>query len=78
MKLYYNLTECVRQQLNSVILPSLVFRKLYKMIVKFGVYSTFAGKHLVLVTDIEKADPEFAFDNPGFRGEFRTNLYLLQ
>lgn len=48
------------------------------MIVKFGVYSTFAGKHLVLVTDIEKADPEFAFDNPGFRGEFRTNLYLLQ
>ncbi|KAK7602453.1 hypothetical protein V9T40_008042 [Parthenolecanium corni] len=25
------------------------------------------GKHLVLVTDIEKADPEFAFDNPGFR-----------
>ncbi|XP_065199725.1 nucleolar protein dao-5-like [Planococcus citri] len=25
------------------------------------------GKHLVLVTDVEKAEPDFAFDNPGFR-----------
>lgn len=32
-------------------------------------YFSFTGKHLVLVTDVEKAEPEFAFDNPGFRGE---------
>lgn len=29
----------------------------------------FTGKHLVLVTDVEKSDLEFAFDNPGFRGK---------
>lgn len=36
----------------------------------------FAGKHLVLVTDVEKADPEYAFDNPGFRGKCEGRSYF--
>lgn len=32
------------------------------------------GKHLVLVTDLEKGSNEFAFDNPGFKGKYVFRL----
>lgn len=33
-----------------------------------------SGKHLVLVTDPEKGD-DYAFDNPGFKGELTHRSY---
>ena len=37
-------------------------------------FSSCAGKHLVLVTDVEKGEPEYAFDNPGFRGKRNSGV----